>query len=339
MTTMTTMTSKPLPKTKAPIGDAHDPDSLYNHMRRFLMHLEEKHKSPETVITRERHLRFFLLWCEERGIGKPQDVDRQTIDLYQRHLCHYRKADGKPLEVATQHLRLVAVGLWFKWMAKKGTIPTNPASEMELPKLPRRLPKSVFTAREAEMVLAVPDTNTVMGLRDRAILETFYSTGIRRAELIHLHVHEVDFERGVILVREGKGRKDRYVPIGERALAWINAYQEKARPRLVRDVDDATLFLTNRGGAFSIARMTGLVEGYIKQSGVGKNGSCHMFRHTAATLMFDEGADLRVLQEFLGHAEPKTTQRYTHVSISRLKKVHAATHPGQMPRVNGASMP
>jgi integrase/recombinase XerD len=297
------------------------------------MHMEEKHKSPETVSTRQRHLRWFVLWCDERGITKPQEVDRTILEQYQRHLFHYRKADGEPLASATQHLRLVPLGLWFKWMAKKGIIPSNPASEMELPRLKRRLPKAILTAQEAEMVLAVPDPKTVMGLRDRAILETFYSTGIRRAELIHLHVHELDFDRGVLLVREGKGGKDRYVPIGERAMAWIKAYLEQARPRLVRDLDDGTVFLTNRGGAFSVCRMTSLVEDYIKLAGIGKRGSCHLFRHTAATLMLDEGADIRVLQEILGHSELTTTQIYTQVSIAKLKETHRATHPARLAKV------
>src|ERR1035437_2183667 len=114
------MSLKPLPKTKAPIGDVHDPNSLYNHMRRFLMHMEEKHRSPETVSTRDRHLRWFLLWCDERGFTKPQEIDRTILEQYQRHLFHYRKANGEPLEISTQHLRLIPLGLWFRWMAKEG---------------------------------------------------------------------------------------------------------------------------------------------------------------------------------------------------------------------------
>lgn len=315
------------------IGDIHDPNSLTNHLRRFLTHMEEKHYSLETVDTRERHLRWFLIWCDERGITKPQEVDRATLERYQRHLFYYRKANGEPLAIASQHLRLIPVGLWFGWMTKKGIISANPATEMELPKLGLRLPKAILTAREAEAVLEVPDTHRFIGLRDRAILETFYSTGIRRAELIGLHVREVDFERGVVLIRDGKGGKDRITPIGDRALAWIEVYLERSRGRLVRAFDDGTLFLTNRGGAFSLVRLTSLVEEYVRRANVGKKGACHMFRHTAATLMLDHGADIRAIQEMLGHAELKTTQIYTRVSISRLKAVHTATHPGKMPEV------
>jgi integrase/recombinase XerD len=320
----------PFHSSKAPIGDAHDPESLYNHMRRFLAHMEEKHYSPETVITRERHLRFFLIWCEERGLARPGEITRSLLERYQRHLFHYRKANGEPLAVPTQHLRLIPIGLWFKWMAKQGHIPVNPASEMELPKLGLRLPKAILTAREAEAVIAVPDTRNTIGLRDRAILETFYSTGIRRAELIHLHLHEVDAERGCVLIREGKGGKDRVIPIGERALAWIGAYCEKARPRLVKGLDDGTLFLTNRGGPFSKVRLTGMMLEYVNRADVGKKGSCHLFRHTMATLLLEGGMDIRYIQAMLGHAELNTTQIYTLVSVGKLKAVHTATHPGTM---------
>lgn len=208
----------------------------------------------------------------------------------------------------------------------------NPAAEVELPKVPKRLPKAVFTAREAELVLSIPDTSTVMGLRDRAILEVFYSTAIRRAELTRLRIQDIDMERGMMFVFEGKGKKDRWVPIGERALAWINAYREQARERLVRRVDDGTLFLTNRGGALSVVRLTALVEGYIKQADTGKKGSCHLFRHSTATILLDSGMDLRYLQSLLGHAEISTTQIYTQVSMGRLKEQHAAMHPGKLPQ-------
>lgn len=320
-------------KPKAPIGDPNDRESLYHHLRRWLAHLEATHYSPETVITRERYLRWFLLWCDERGLTRPQEITRPIIEHYQRHLCHYRKKDGSPLAVSTQYLRLIPIGLWFKWMTKQNTLAVNPASEIELPRLGMRLPKAVLTAKEAEAVLAVPDLATVTGLRDRAILETFYSTGMRRAELIKLHLHEMDFERGVVFVREGKGRKDRVIPIGERALAWVGAYLERARPKLVGDEDDGTLFLTHHGLRFSQVWLTAMLGTYVKKAGIEKRGSCHMFRHTAATLMLEGGADIRFIQAQLGHASLDSTQRYTLVSIQKLKEVHTTTHPGRMPEV------
>jgi integrase/recombinase XerD len=316
------MSRKNPPLSQTPVGDAHDPESLYNHMRRWLAYLETKHYSPETVDSRRSYLRYFLIWCEERGLTKPWEITRSILERHQRHLFHYRKANGEPLAVATQHLRLIPIGLWFRWMARQGTIPHNPASEMELPKLGVRLPKAILTAKEAESVIAVPNIQTTIGLRDRAILETFYSTGMRRAELAHLHLQDVDLERGCVMVREGKGGKDRVIPIGERALAWI-------------DADDGTLFLTNRGGPFSKIRLTGMMQAYVNRAGIGKKGACHLFRHTAATLLLEGGMDIRYIQEMLGHAELSTTQIYTLVSVSKLKAVHTAAHPARFPKIGG----
>lgn len=180
------------------------------------------------------------------------------------------------------------------------------------------------------MALGVPDVGNAVGLRDRAILEVFYSTGMRRLELVHLTVHNIDAERGTVMIRQGKGKKDRMIPIGERALAWVERYKESARPELVTGKDDGTLFLSQWGEAFQPNAMTALVRHHVEKSGVGKKGACHLFRHTMATLMLEGGADIRFIQAMLGHAELSTTEIYTQVSIRLLKSVHAATHPGRM---------
>lgn len=317
------------PKALLPIEGG--PDSLYQHMRTYLAHMAEKHYSKETVSTWDRYLQQFLIWCDERAITTPKEIDLGLLERYRRHLYHHRKANGEPLAVSSQHIRLIPVRQWFKWMAKQGVIAFNPASELELPKRGQRLPKSILSAKEAEAVLAVPNPKTLMGLRDRAILETFYSTGMRRAELIHLKVSDIDFERGVVMIREGKGDKDRVVPIGKRAMAWIRAYLERSRPRLLRDWDGGILFLTKYGLPFSAVSMSRLTQGHIDQAGISKTGSCHLFRHTMATLMLENGADIRIIQAILGHADLSTTQVYTKVSIGHLKAIHASTHPGKMP--------
>jgi len=178
-------------------------------------------------------------------------------------------------------------------------------------------------------VLACPDVRRRLGLRDRAILETFYSTGIRRLELIRLRLSDLESERGVVLIREGKGRRDRVVPIGARALKWIGKYLEVARPRWATPTDSGCLFLTQRGNRIRENRLSEMIRGYIRAAGLGKEGSCHVFRHTMATLLLENGADIRVVQEILGHASLATTALYTHVAISRIKQVHSATHPAE----------
>ena len=145
---------------------------------------------------------------------------------------------------------------------------------------------------------------------------------------MNLHLHDLDPERGTIMVRQGKGRKDRMIPeIGQRALAWITRYRDEVRPQLVREPDGGTLFLANLNEPFTPNRLTQLARDYIDAAEIGKRGSCHLFRHTCATLMLENGADIRFIRQLLGHAELSTTQIYTQVSIQKLCQVHAATHP------------
>ena len=179
-----------------------------------------------------------------------------------------------------------------------------------------------------EAVLALPDLGDPIGLRDWAMMEVLYSTGIRRAELAALRLPDLDVERGTLTVRLGKGKKDRVVPIGERALMWVGRYLDEVRPSLVVPPDRAALFLDKRGASVGLARLTQLMRRYIGRAGLGKTGACHIFRHTMATLMLERGADVRLIQEILGHEELSTTEIYTRVSIGHLKAVHDRTHPG-----------
>jgi integrase/recombinase XerD len=194
------------------------------------------------------------------------------------------------------------------------------------------LPKHVLNVSEVETILSRCNLADPLGVRDRAMLETFYSTGMRRSELANLKVMDLDYERGTVMVRQGKGRKDRMIPIGDRALAWIKRYLDEVRPSLVREPDDGTLFLTNLFEPFTPNRLTQLVRDYIDAAELGKRGSCHLLRHACATLMLENGADIRFIQQLLGHAELSTTQIYTQVSIQKLKQVHAATHPARLDR-------
>jgi integrase/recombinase XerD len=270
----------------------------------------------------------FVRWAEQRGIEHPMEVTRPILESYQRYLYYYRQKNGQPLTFRTQHSRLTPVCRWFRWLVRNNHILYNPASDLDLPRMEKRIPRTIFSVEEAERVLQVPDIRTPVGLRDRAILETFYSTGIRRKELVHLKLYDVDRERATLTIRQGKGKKDRMIPIGERALAWVGKYLGEARPLLAVDPDDGTLFLTQYGEPFHPDAMSNLARDLIAQANLGKSGSCHTFRHTMATLMLDNGADIRYIQQMLGHAEISSTEIYTHVAIRKLQKIHAATHPG-----------
>ena len=292
---------------------------------RFEEWMRARNYSPHTIVDRGQQLDGFIAWASERGVTRPAEVTRSLLERYQRHLHHYRKKDGEPLAIVTQTMRIVAVRVFFRWLARQNLLLHNPASELELPRLGKALPRGVLTAAEAEAVINQTDPESPFGLRDRAILETLYSTGIRRQELIDLCLDDIDFERGTVMIRMGKGKKDRVVPIGERAIAWLEKYLSDVRPRLVWEPDPGALFLMNRGTALSPHWLSHRVRRYVKA--VGKQGSCHLFRHTAATLMLEGGADIRFIQAMLGHEELSSTEIYTKVSIRKLKEIHTATHP------------
>jgi integrase/recombinase XerD len=284
--------------------------------------------SPRTIANRRGQLAALVDWLAERGVTRPLEVTRPMLERYQRWLYHYRKANGDPLSFRSQSQRLLPVRAFFRWAARQNHVLYNPASEIELPKVERRLPRPALTAAEAEVVLSQPDLADPLGVRDRTMLEVLYSTGIRRSELAHLVIFDLDVERRTLLVRQGKGRKDRMVPIGERALAWVDRYLSEVRPTLALEPDDGSLFLTAEGTGFSPDRLSQIARRYVDAAAVGKTGACHLFRHTMATLMLEGGADIRYIQAMLGHAELSTTQIYAQVSIRALQAVHAATHPG-----------
>lgn len=312
-----------------PIGDPHDPEGFGVWASRFLEWMRVRNYSARTVENNEASLRFFVSWCEARSLLRPAEVTKPILERYQRHLYLLMRPDGRPqLSFRSQHVRLTAVRGFFKWLVRQNALPSNPASELDLPRLPHRLPRDVLTAEEVERVLAQPDIRTAVGQRDRAILELLYSTGVRRSELVSIRLSDVDHERGTMLIREGKGRRDRMVPVGERALAWVERYTRDVRPDLVVPPDCGALFLTTLGEQLTPDFLTQQVRRFVLAAELGKSGSCHLFRHTMATLMLEGGADVRYIQEMLGHVHLDSTEVYTRVSIRKLRAIHSATHPG-----------
>ena len=296
------------------------------------LHLEAlsvKQYSEQTIKARRDQFKVFLRWCAAQGVINPSEITSPVLERYQKHLFYYRKKDGEPLSFRTQHGMLVPLRGWFRWMAREKHIIQNPAINLELPRVGRYLPKQTLTIDEVESVLKQPNTREARGLRDRALLETLYSTGMRRGECVQLKLYDIDFHNGTVFIRQGKGRKDRIVPIGNRALNWIKTYLSEVRPLLVIETDDSSLFLSFYGARISRDHLSGIVHDYVKAANVGKAGGPHLLRHTMATLMLENGAELRFLQEILGHENISTTQIYTHVSIRRLKLVHQNTHPAE----------
>jgi integrase/recombinase XerD len=308
-----------------------EPDTqLKWYMREHLNALAVQNYSEHTVRNRQVHIGFFIAWAQEHGLREPIEVTRPVLERYQRYLFYYRKKNGEPLSFRSQHARLVPLRVWFRWLTRQNHILHNPASELELPRLGRTLPKNIFSVEEIERVMMQPDIEEPIGLRDRAILETLYSTGLRRLEVIQLKLFDLSLDRGLVLVRQGKGKKDRYVPIGERGTLWLQKYIREARPEIAVEPDDRTVFLTAQGEPFSRDHLTAEVRKHIVAANTGKAGACHLLRHCMATHMHENGADIRYIQQILGHEDIKTTQIYTHVALKALQQVYAATHPTAM---------
>lgn len=322
-------------KARPELMDLADATGFSARVLQFLRWQETRGFSPATVTTRKRALCVALTWFKENGITHPREVTRPVLERFQRWAFSKRTNDGRPWSFRTQQTVLDGVRAFFAWMAKEDHLLFNPAADLELPRVHKTLPKNVLSLDEAERVLAQADLSAPMGVRDRAIMETLFSTALRRAELAHLQLEDVNRELGTVRVRHGKGGTERTVPIGARALAWIDRYLHESRPFLVGDKSNRWLFLGSRGERISLNVLTVATHGYIEAAGIRKTGACHLFRHSTATLMLERGADVRFIQAMLGHASLQTTQVYTQVSIRKLKEVHDATHPAE--RQDGAT--
>jgi len=305
-------------------------NGIYPYMQAFLEWSGVKSLSQQTIAKREVAIRRWIAWCDERGLDDPRAITKPILERYQKHLYYYRKANGEPLAVRSQLSLLLPLKSFFKWLSQTNRILYNPASELELPKAPPRLPQVILSVEEVERVLSLPKADCHYGIRDRAILETLYSTGIRKSECAHLGLYDVDSQRKTLIVRQGKGGKDRVLPLGDRALYWIEHYRLHARQHLLVDPNSPYLFISDHGEPMIKSRLSDMVKRYLYHAEIDKPGACHLFRHAMATHMLDNGADLRFIQMMLGHSDLSTTEIYTHVSIEKLRAVHAATHPAKL---------
>ena len=253
---MRTYFRKPIP------GDASDPESLSARLERYLLYLETHHYSAATVSILRLTMGKFILWCHERSVTQAREVTREMVERYQRHLYYYRKRNGQPLALSSQTHWLVGLRGWFRWLVREHYLEVDPAAHLELPRDEQRLPRHALSPSEAEAILAQPDIATPLGLRDRAIMETLYSTGLRREEVLRLDLSDLDRERSTVLVRCGKGHKDHFVPIG--AGLWPGCRVCQAR-RLMPSMSPITRPTTMRraltpNAFFFLVTLTGFVR-------------------------------------------------------------------------------
>jgi integrase/recombinase XerD len=272
-----------------------------------------------TLESYRRDVAAFAAWLAASS-GKAL-LEAVSADL-QRHLAW--RVDRKARPRTTSRL-VSSLKRFYQFALREGLRSDDPAARLESPKLPRALPKSLSEA-EVEALLAAPDVATPQGVRDRAMLETLYASGLRVSELVGLKTIQVGLDMGVVRIL-GKGSKERLAPLGEEAVAWIERYQREARTELLRARKSDALFVTARGGAMTRQAFWALVKRHARRAGIRQPISPHTLRHAFATHLINHGADLRVVQMLLGHADISTTQIYTHVARERLKALHRKHHP------------
>lgn len=314
---------------KADDGLTRDGATLAALMDEHLDYLRMLNRTVDAVGNRYKDVKPFIQWAEERGLYEPRQITRSVLESYQRAVYAHRKKNGKPLGNGAQRARLAGVKSPFAWLCKRHVLEANPASEIELPRREKRLPIEGLSVAEVETVLSQPNIGDPLGIRDRAILELFYSTGIRRCEMVPLKVADLNREKHLLFIRQGKGRKDRVVPVGQRAMRWLEKYLEDVRPLLMVKAEETTLFLSSYGEPFNRDVLGRKVVEYIAAAEIGRGGGAHLLRHTCATHLLEGGADIRYIQQLLGHEKLETTAIYTEVSIVQLQAVHARCHPAE----------
>jgi len=294
----------------------------------YLYLCQAKGQAPDTIRGKIHGLKKFFKWCLTKEVYFIDQIDLDLMDEYLDYLNIYRKPlDGRPLCASNKRALMTFVKTFVEKLHAKGLLPENTLALIELPSKGRPLPRAIFNRQEIEKILGQTMMFGTFGLRDRTILEVFFATGIRRTELMYLNIEDIDFQSQLVRVNRGKGNKERIVPISQRACEWVAFYISKIRSQIAYLGSGTTLFLANNGKRFRPNQLSELVSRYVRLAGLKRSGSCHLFRHATATIMLDEGAELRHVQEMLGHADISTTQIYTHVSRSKLSAVYRDTHP------------
>lgn len=276
--------------------------------------------SRNTLESYRRDLDKFAAWLQQQRQATILEATHADIQGFLAHLVGTEKARATSTSRAISSLKRL-----FRYLLRQNRVSVDPTLQIATPKLPRSLPKSL-TEQDVELLLDAPDVQTPLGLRDRAMLEVLYATGLRVSELVTLTVAQVSLDMGVVRVM-GKGSKERLVPLGEEALDWIRRYLAEGRPVLLAGKLCDALFVTHRGAGMTRQMFWYLIKKHAKHGGLHKPLSPHTLRHAFATHLLNHGADLRVVQMLLGHSDISTTQIYTHVARERLKQLHAQHHP------------
>jgi integrase/recombinase XerD len=304
---------------------------MHNLVEDFLQHLRhERGQAEHTQRTYAALLNKFVCWAEASGLTDWGSVELRHLMAFLQHereraLANEPKGSPRRLSSESVYLEIAALRAFYRFAENEKLLPVNLAENLSLPRRWKRLPKAL-SAQEIEKLLTPETPETPQGLCDRAVLELAYASGLRLAELRNVRLEQLHLEAGFINVI-GKGNKERVVPLGRKAVEAIQRYLEAGRPKLVTARSPANLFLTKRGTPFAPVTLWLRIKQRVRRAGIPRNVTPHMLRHSFATHLLEHGADLRVIQELLGHANISTTEIYTHVAGNRLREVHRRFHP------------
>lgn len=305
---------------------------LATYAEKYVERMKVLNYSARTIEGRRYDLFKFFRFLGQMGVSDIAAVTREMVRDYQTHLYEETNAKGETNGVQAQNNGMRTVKLLFRFLRDDDYLAQDPSRDVPYAKTPRRLPRSILTKQEVRKLLRAPDTHSLMGYRDRAMLEVFYSTGLRNSELGALKVEDVDTDEGFARVNLGKGGKDRVVPMGKIACRYVENYIKAVRPHLARDPANRCLFLSLRGNRMGRIVIAQNIRRYARRAKLQKPVTAHTLRHTCATQMMRNKANLRHIQELLGHACLTTTQIYTSVTIADLKEAHKKYHPRERDR-------
>jgi len=301
--------------------------SLREALRRYLVWLRASGASPRSFPTLHSIVRAFTVWAEAEAIRSIEQLTPDALAAYQEALTFRLTRLGRPVKITTQMRHLGLLRGFGQWLLEQDLLVTNPAKRIRLPRKPHALPRRILDIDEATRLVETRADQHLTAYRDQAILELLYSTGLRRGEVVNLDLGDLDGVGGYCWVRQGKGGKDRVVPLGRLAIHRVQLYLDAVRPGLLQGQEHGALFLNRFGGRLSGEGIYQVVKKAVRHAKLSPAISPHAFRHAAATHMLRNGAPIRHLQEFLGHASVETTQLYTHITIPELKAIHAKYHP------------
>jgi integrase/recombinase XerD len=302
--------------------------NLVEDFLQFLRH--ERGQSDNTAKTYDAVLGKFIAWAQKQNLNDWKQVELKHLMSFLQHerersLETQPKNSPRRLSGESLYLEIAALRAFYKFAENEKLLPQNAAENLSLPRRWKRLPKAL-TDEEIKKLLAPENPDSPENLCDRAILELAYASGLRLSELKNLRLEQLHLEAGFINVI-GKGNKERVVPVGKKAVEALNRYLDAARPKLVTPKSPASVFLTRRGTPFASVTLWLRIKNRVRRAGIARNITPHMLRHSFATHLLEHGADLRVIQELLGHANISTTEIYTHVAGSRLRDIHKKFHP------------